>query len=109
MINAAGLTPGVITDNTAFWFPLQAEITSLMDHVESSLLFLSYNYGARKSMSEPNLFDCASQIVDPRKTLIIDDSEDKVAIAREKGFLSLRYSCHGSLETLGHFLNAGDH
>ena len=86
-----GLEIGLITDNTAFWLPKQVEVAGLSRLVSPDLVFASFALGAVKP-ARPGLYDIAAGVVDPARTLVIDDRVSNLSIASDLGFSVSRYS-----------------
>lgn len=82
---------GVVSDNTSFWFPIQAKVTGVENVAEEQLLFLSFRLRARKN-DRPGLFEAAASVVDPERTLVIDDREENLSRASENGFKVLHFT-----------------
>ncbi|HEY3687787.1 MAG TPA: hypothetical protein VGL93_32420 [Streptosporangiaceae bacterium] len=82
---------GVISDNTAFWYPWQAAELRLDDVLDPDLVFLSYLHGAGKS-DRPGLYDAAVARVPPGRTLVVDDRAHNLARAAALGFRTVHYA-----------------
>lgn len=85
---ASGCRLGVITDNTAFWFPRQARALDLDAWAEPDLRYVSSERGVGK---RDGLFEMAASEVDPRATLVVDDRDHNLERARACGFRTLRF------------------
>lgn len=85
-----GKAVGIISNNTAFFWPVQRAVLELENHaVDPSLVFLSHKAGKDKS---DGLFEQAAQIVDPKETLVIDDRQPNIDYADFLGYQTLLYS-----------------
>lgn len=82
---------GLISDNTAFWYPWQAAELRLDDVLDPGLVFLSYLRGVGKS-DRPGLYAAASDRVRPRRTLVIDDRARNLERAGALGFRTAHYA-----------------
>ena len=80
-----GRDVGVISNNTAFWFPKQSARVGLDAHVDPELVFLSHEHGRTKG-DDPSLFDVVARLVDPATALVVDDRSGNVDAARRRGF-----------------------
>lgn len=90
-LRSDGLQVGIVTDNTAFWFPMQAEWAGVRELVERDLVFASFSRGAVKRAT-PGLYDIAAAGVDPATTLVVDDREHNLSFARALGFAVAYYA-----------------
>lgn len=82
---------GLVSDNTAFWYPWQAAELRLDDVLDPGLVFLSYLRGVSKS-DRPGLYEAVADHVRPRRTLVIDDRGHNLERARALGFRTARYA-----------------
>jgi len=82
---------GLISDNTAFWYPWQAAELRLDDVLDPGLVYLSYLHGVSKS-DRPGLYAVAADRVRPRRTLVIDDRAHNLERARALGFRTSQYA-----------------
>lgn len=82
---------GLISDNTAFWYPWQAAELRLDDILDPGLVFLSYLRGTAKA-DRPGLYGIAACHVEPHRTVVIDDRAHNLRRAAELGFHTVRYS-----------------
>lgn len=87
----SGVSLGVISNNTAFWFPKQAARVGLDAYVDPELVFLSHEHGRTKG-DEPSLFDVVAVLVDPSTALVVDDRPGNVDAARHRGFHAVRHA-----------------
>jgi beta-phosphoglucomutase-like phosphatase (HAD superfamily) len=88
-LRAGGRPWGLITNNTAFWYPKQLALLG-MTHSEPQWQFTSFAAGTVKD-DTPGLFDLAARTVDPAGTIIIDDRLHNVERARVCGFQATMY------------------
>ena len=93
-VKARGVRIGVISNNTAFWFPRQDAEIHISSYADKELIFLSHEHGRSKS---GGLFDVAIEklqtlAIDPGGVLVIDDRAGNVARAKDAGFQALHYS-----------------
>lgn len=77
---------GVITDNTAFWYPRQRDALDLDSVLDPELEFVSCRAGVRKR-DEPGLFDLAAQRCEPARTVVLDDRQHNLDRAEQLGFV----------------------
>ncbi|WP_027341093.1 HAD family hydrolase [Hamadaea tsunoensis] len=82
---------GVISDNTAFWFPQQLALLGISIE-DDALTLLSYEQGRSKSSEGIGLFELAAEKTVPRRTLVIDDRDHNLRRAQAVGFATARYS-----------------
>lgn len=94
LLRQHGISIGIISDNTAFFYPYQAQILSLGHYTDPSLLFLSQEKQMRKSNG---LFALAASSIDPASTLIVDDRTPNLEKAAAAGFQTLLYELGQSL------------
>lgn len=97
-----GITLGIISNNTAFWFPkqLNAEIVQLLN---PDAIFLSHEKGVTKRPGKVSLFSLAAAQFEPSHTLVIDDRQSNIEIAREWGFHTMLYNCGGLINDRGYY------
>lgn len=86
-----GLRVGLITDNTAFWLEKQIRRTGLSSEITEDLIFTSFHYGVSKRAEGRNLFSIAAGVVDPSRTIVVDDREVNINQAAALGFKTVRY------------------
>jgi FMN phosphatase YigB (HAD superfamily) len=79
----AGVRIGIISNNTAFWYPKQAALLDLSTLVDPDLVFVSHLSGVDKV---DGLFDVAAAAVEPASTVIVDDRDSNIPRARSAGF-----------------------
>jgi FMN phosphatase YigB (HAD superfamily) len=97
---AKGLSVGIISDNTSFWYERQNDALELSRFVSPELQYLSFRVGLSKLSADKDLFDFAAQFVVPHSTLVVDDRSENLMKARSKGFEILPYqvgtstNCH---------------
>jgi FMN phosphatase YigB (HAD superfamily) len=85
-----GVGVGIISNNTAFFWPVQRDALGLEDQdIDPSLIFLSHEEGRDKG---GGLFETAAQVVDPKETLIIDDRQSNIDYAKFLGYQTMSYS-----------------
>lgn len=84
---------GLITNNTAFWYPKQLALLGMM-RTEPQWQFTSFAAGTVKDDS-PGLFELAAQTVDPARTIVIDDRLHNIERARACGFQATMYRVGG--------------
>lgn len=82
---------GLISDNTAFWYPWQAAELRLDDILDPGLVFLSYLRGTGKT-DRPGLYGIAAGHVEPRRTVVIDDRPHNLRRARALGFRTVHHA-----------------
>lgn len=80
---------GIISNNTAFFYPMQIRALDLDKFINSELVFLSHQAGMTK---ETGLFEIAVAKVVPANTLVVDDREGNIERAKMLGFHGLVYS-----------------
>lgn len=81
---------GLISDNTAFWYPWQAAELGLDDVLDPGLVYLSYLYGISKS-DRPGLYAAAADHLRPHRTLVVDDRAHNLERANALGFRTAHY------------------
>ncbi len=86
---------GVITDNTAFWYPRQRDALGLDRIIDPELEFVSFRAGVRKR-DRPGLFDVAAERCDPARTVVIDDRWRNLDRASALGFHVREVDARGS-------------
>ena len=86
-----GARIGLISDNTSFWFTKQRALIGFGELLDAEVVLLSFEHGVSKSDS-PGLFELAAGLVDPRRTLVVDDRTGNLSIAGRLGFHTFRYS-----------------
>ena len=91
---------GLISDNTAFWYPWQAAELRLDDLLDPELVFLSYLYGTAKS-DRPGLYDVAAGRVRAARALVIDDRPHNLERAGARGFRTACYAMPAPVPTPG--------
>lgn len=79
----SGRRIGVITDNTAFWYPIQARAIAIADWADPGLCYASHERGVGK---KDGLFEIAAIETDPARTLVVDDRDHNIARAMSCGF-----------------------
>ena len=84
-----GADVGIISDNTSFWFAMQASALRLSSYADEKLTFLSFEIGVRKANG---LYDVAAQRVGSARTLVVDDRPHNLERAERAGFSSSRYT-----------------
>lgn len=85
-----GVNVGIISNNTAFFWPVQRDALGLEDRgIDPSLVFLSHEAGRDKG---DGLFEKAAQIVDPQETLVVDDRQSNIDHAEFLGYQTMAYS-----------------
>lgn len=90
-LHSKGLVVGVISNNTAFWFPKQDGLVNITAYANPDLMFLSHTHGREKG-AEPSLFEDALAACDPKSTLVVDDRMSNVDRAKRHGFHAVHYS-----------------
>jgi FMN phosphatase YigB (HAD superfamily) len=90
-LHRRGARIGLMTDNTSFWFPKQSALIGFDEVLDEKLILLSYEQGVSKS-DRPGLMEVAAERSTPASTLVVDDREHNLALARELGFQVLGYS-----------------
>ena len=88
-LRAGGRPWGLITNNTAFWYPKQLALLG-MSGTEPEWQFTSFAAGTVKDDS-PGLFEVAADSVDSAQTMIIDDRPANIERARRCGFQATMY------------------
>jgi beta-phosphoglucomutase-like phosphatase (HAD superfamily) len=91
-IREAGITIGVVSEATSFWYPKQVLLIDLDRYLEPTQAFLSFQLGVGKENAPRGLFEIAAEAVDPHNTLVIDDRRRNLERASSIGFQSLEYS-----------------
>jgi FMN phosphatase YigB (HAD superfamily) len=81
-LKAAGLRVGIVSNNSAFWYPRQM---AALGHpkIDPELIFLSNQTGRTKLTG---LYALAAEHIDPRTTLVIEDRPPFRKRARAAGF-----------------------
>ena len=80
---------GVISDNTAFWYPKQLALLRL-DRAPAG--YLSFDRGLSKLSAGQGLFELAAGELDAGSTLVVDDRAANIERARRAGFLTQPYA-----------------
>lgn len=88
----AGARIGLASNNTSFWFSLQWEKLDLRRFVDPDLIFVSHELGVEKSTPGEGILEIASNCIDARKTLLVDDRQGNLERARTVGYQTLWYS-----------------
>ncbi|HEX2680243.1 MAG TPA: hypothetical protein VHQ03_03035 [Candidatus Dormibacteraeota bacterium] len=78
---------GVVSENTSFWYPIQARLLSLEQYVDQELVFLSFEL----QLNKDGLLNVATSRVNPALTLVVEDRPHNVEFARRHGFQVFRY------------------
>ena len=81
---------GLITNNTAFWYPKQLAILGLTD-CKLQWEFTSHGDGVVKNDADRGLFEIAAEATVPSETLVIDDRLGNVVRAQRVGFQAVQY------------------
>ncbi|MBG6212937.1 FMN phosphatase YigB (HAD superfamily) [Cryobacterium sp. CAN_C3] len=81
---------GLITNNTAFWYPKQLALLGIAPN-ELSWEFTSFGAGVTKGDTDPGLFEVAAAVLRPSQTLVIDDRAFNIVRARRCGFQATMY------------------
>jgi beta-phosphoglucomutase-like phosphatase (HAD superfamily) len=87
-----GITIGVVSEATSFWYPKQVSIANLDRYLEHAREFLSFRFGVGKEEANRGLFEIAAEAVEPRRTLVIDDRPRNLERASSVGFEGFEYS-----------------
>jgi FMN phosphatase YigB (HAD superfamily) len=104
-ILARGLSVGLVSETTSFWYPKQERLLNLERVVDSALLFLSFRQGTRKDVDEGGLFEIAARHVVPERSLVVDDRAENLGRARRHGFEAWEYSMNGRSRSFHTFLD----
>lgn len=80
-----GLSVGIISDNTRFWYEYQEQELGLGD-LDLHPFLLSFELGIRKKDHPTGLYDLAKELVDPTITLVVDDRLPNLERAAQLGF-----------------------
>jgi beta-phosphoglucomutase-like phosphatase (HAD superfamily) len=81
---------GLITNNTAFWYPKQLALLGIAPG-EPSWEFTSFSSGVTKSDAGDGLFEVAARSVGPSGVLVVDDRSENVERAQRCGFRATMY------------------
>ena len=84
-----GIRLGIISNNTSFFYELQASMLPIKKYIDANLIFLSQEEHCRKS---DGLFEVAAEALDPKSTFVIDDRFSNVEYAKKLGFDGEVYS-----------------
>jgi FMN phosphatase YigB (HAD superfamily) len=87
-LHAAGIKVGIVSDNTAFWYPQQLAALGLKKSIDPDLILLSYEHGVRKLTG---LYAIAAAKTDPTRTLVVEDRPMLRLAARRAGFHTVGY------------------
>ena len=88
-----GLTVGLMSNNTSFWYPKQLRKARLdLNVFDEGILFVSCLYGVQKGQGPSDLFSRATQVLSPALTCIIDDRLENLRSASTLGFKCIDYS-----------------
>lgn len=88
-LTAADIRIGLISNNTAFFYPRQAKLLSIDSYIDESLSYLSHRAGITKANG---LFESAAhQLGTTADVLVIDDRLSNIERARACGFATLHY------------------
>ncbi len=79
---------GVVTDNTSFWYERQRRALQLDAVVTPGLELVSCEVGVRKR-DDPGLLHHAATLVDPTRTIVVDDRAHNLEAASALGFATL--------------------
>jgi FMN phosphatase YigB (HAD superfamily) len=90
-LRGRGVRVGVVSNNTSFWWPKQLRLAGVDELVDGELLFLSCRFGCTKADAPRGLLDVAAEHVRPGTALLVDDREENVDLARDRGFAAVRY------------------
>jgi FMN phosphatase YigB (HAD superfamily) len=88
VLAASGLSIGIASDNTAFWYPQQMAALGIAECVDPDLVFLSFQRGVHK---QAGLYDVAARHTDASRTLVFEDRPRHRAAARRAGFRVVDY------------------
>ena len=91
-IHAAGITIGVVSETTSFWYPRQISLVDLDRYLEETRAFLSFRFGVGKDGAGRGLFEIAAETVEPGRTLVIEDRRRNLERASSVGFEGFAYS-----------------
>lgn len=91
-IREAGITIGVVSEASSFWYPKQFALAHLEGYVDHSREFVSYRLGVGKRASGRGLYEIASERVEPDRTLVVDDRSPNLERAASVGFEGFEYS-----------------
>lgn len=86
-----GVAWGTISDNTQFWYAKQLRWLHVGAEAPPAYQFLSFDLGAAKIGTIPDLFHLAAGAVNPTATLIVDDRDHNLHAASIAGFLTTKY------------------
>lgn len=97
-LREAGVRIGIVSDNTAFWYPRQMAMLKIQDFVDPKLTFLSFE---RRMKKLEGLYALAARHVNPAETLVVEDRQLLRDAAARAGFATLGYNFTGqtSLES----------
>lgn len=84
-----GIRLGIISNNTSFFYELQASMLPIKKYIDANLIFLSQEEHCRKS---DGLFEVSLKKLEPSSTIVIDDRQGNVEYALKLGFGAERYS-----------------
>jgi len=95
---------GVLSNNTAFWYPKQARLAGIEHAVDPELVFLSFRARVTKE-DVPGLFEVAANRVPAlAATVVVDDQLELVRQARRVGFRAIHYPPDWSRSLVDHLL-----
>lgn len=97
MIKNLGLRIGILSNNTDFWYSKVVKMFDLNRYVDPKLVFVSYQQGVLKPVG---LFKKALEVVEPNKTVYLDDRSDYIWVAQNLGFHAMLYSVNDETSDL---------
>ena len=83
MLKELGYRIGIDSNNTAFWYDKYSLKLNLDKYVDSELVFVSHTFGKRKT---DGMLKHIAESVNPSETLLIDDREYNLTMAKKLGF-----------------------
>lgn len=86
-----GMDWGTISDNTPFWYAKQLRMLAVGAATPPAHQFLSFDFGAAKTGTTPDLFHLAAGLVSPPATLVVDDRDRNLQAAETAGFSVVKY------------------
>jgi FMN phosphatase YigB (HAD superfamily) len=79
---------GLISNNTAFFYPMQQQALGIDKLIDPHLIFLSHDVGKSKGSG---LFEHAARWVTASETLVVDDRLNNIERSQQVGFHALYY------------------
>jgi FMN phosphatase YigB (HAD superfamily) len=86
-----GLRVFVVTDNTSFWSQTLFKRLGIDKILPDDNILASWKLGIRKKSLPFGTYRVLRRLVDPARTLVIDDRASNLAAAARDGFSTMRY------------------